>query len=172
MKKTIWLIAAMLFAAGCYYDVEHPFPTPTQGDTCSRSSSSIACSWDHLRITVVESKVAEQPFGPYLSPDAGYKYVAVLVQYESLQEESHILDNVLYTYSNWVLKDSQGFPHNALYGAEQGLDSGLLPPGDKVKGWLVFEVPEGETVFSLQTAFYYGYSGSLLSGTWSPLVTE
>jgi len=121
---------------------------------------------------VVESKVAEQPFGPYLSPDAGYKYVAVLVQYESLQEESHILDNVLYTYSNWVLKDSQGFPHNALYGAEQGLDSGLLPPGDKVKGWLVFEVPEGETVFSLQTAFYYGYSGSLLSGTWSPLVTE
>ena len=164
------LVFVALVAAGCAAYSVYPYPTPTQPDTCSKKTS-LYCVWDHVRINVVESKVAEQPFGPYRSPEAGYRYVAVLVQYESLQEESGILNNVLYTYSNWVLKDSQGFSYSALWDAEQGLSSGLLYPGEKVKGWLVFEVPEGETVLSLQTTFFGPY-GSLLSGTWSPLETE
>lgn len=162
MKKQIGLLAVVFlvvgfFIAGCggstakVTDTPEATvqPTPTPEPTQEIAGVGYYIEWTDVRVSLVEAGVYSN-YNEYFAPDAGNKFVAVLVEYEALA------DNVSYNPFFWTLRDSQGFSYNYyIFGKEPALDSSNeLRAGRKVKGWLTFQVPVGETQFYLSMDDY------------------
>lgn len=80
-----------------------------------------------------------ETYSPYLNPDSGNHYVAVDLTIASKADEGVSVNEF-----NAVLKDSEGYQYRPTY---TGKDPQLgaendLPLGDKVRGWITFEVPD------------------------------
>lgn len=157
MKKQIGLLAVVFlvvgfFIAGCGGSTAKVTDTPeatvestpTPEPTQEIAGVGYYIEWTDVRVSLVEAGVYSN-YNEYFAPDAGNKFVAVLVEYEALA------DNVSYNPFFWTLRDSQGFSYNYyIFGKEPALDSSNeLRAGRKVKGWLTFQVPVGETQFYL-----------------------
>lgn len=118
--------------------------------------------------TFVEVDLAVDTTGMVSQPDAGNVLVAVLVEIEGINP-----DGAAYGPSFFTLRDdAQGFEYHASpFGMEPQLQSSNdLAPGDTVRGWVNFEVPEaaaeaaaplvliyapgGLSVFPLETTIY------------------
>lgn len=118
--------------------------------------------------TIVEVDLAVDTTGMVSQPDAGNVLVAVLVEIEGINP-----DGAAYGPSFFTLRDdAQGFEYHASpFGMEPQLQSSNdLAPGDTVRGWVNFEVPEaaaeaaaplvliyapgGLSVFPLETSIY------------------
>ncbi len=90
----------------------------------------------------------------YFDPDAGNKFVSVLVEVEAL------VDGMSYSTFSFSVSDSQSFTYNGTFigGKEPELgSSSVLLAGRKAKGWLTFEVPKGEYEFILIMNDYPNY---------------
>jgi hypothetical protein len=157
VKKQIGLLAVVflvvgLFIAGCGGSTGKATdapeatvkPTPTAEPTQEIAGVGYYIEWTDVRVSLVEAGVYSD-YNEYFAPDAGNKFVSVLVEYEALA------NGVSYNPFFWTLRDSQGFSYNYyIFGKEPALDSSNeLQAGRKVKGWLTFQVPVGETQFYL-----------------------
>ncbi len=91
----------------------------------------------------------ETPFqlGQFESePEAGQRYIGVELSVTNTTDE----DQVLSTLVNTELKDSTGQRFNvALVGLERPQIDGTVLPGDTLRGWAVFEVPNESTGLQL-----------------------
>jgi len=87
-------------------------------------------------------------------PEAGKLWVAALVEIEGINP-----DGASYNPFFFKVRDEQGFEYNfAAFGREPALKSGNdLKPGQKVKGWMTFEVPK--TVKALTLVYTPGFMG-------------
>jgi hypothetical protein len=84
-------------------------------------------------------KVIRWPGQQFLKPEPGNQFVAVLVEIEGIDA-----DGASYNPFYFSVKDPDGFEYNFnAFGKEPQLQSGnQLAPGDKVTGWVTFEVPK------------------------------
>lgn len=155
MKKQIGLLAVVFlivgfFIAGCggstarVTDTPEATVKPTPEPTQEVAGVGYYIEWSDMRVTLLEAGVYRAE-NEYFAPDPGNKLVSVLVEYEALA------DGVSYNPFYWSLQDSQGFSYNYdIFGKDPALDSSNdLRAGRKVKGWVTFEVPAGETQFYL-----------------------
>jgi len=87
-------------------------------------------------------------------PEAGKLWVAALVEIEGINP-----NGASYNPFFFKVRDEQGFEYNfAAFGKEPALKSGNdLKPGQKVKGWMTFEVPK--TAKALTLVYTPGFLG-------------
>lgn len=71
--------------------------------------------------------------------DEGKVYVVADVTIEATQAD------VPYNFFYFGLKDSEAFTYDPAIGADPDIGSGTLPAGDRARGLVAFEVPEGAT---------------------------
>ncbi len=83
----------------------------------------------------------------FIKADPGNKIVAVKVQIEGISK-----DGASYNPFFFTVKDPKGFEYNfSAFGEEPQLQSGNnLDPGDKVTGWVNFEVPKKTKKLTLE----------------------
>jgi hypothetical protein len=78
----------------------------------------------------------------------GHHYVAIEVVVEGTED-----DEIDYGYTDayyFKLTDSEGFAYPAIYEGAKPMLAGVdLEPGEKTRGWLTFEVADGNDVASL-----------------------
>jgi hypothetical protein len=96
-----------------------------------------------IALTVVE--VGTWNGGDFAAPDPGNVYLTAQLLIENVTH-----DEAPYSLMYCAVKDADAFEYDAsLWSPEPGLSSGELPKGDKVRGWVAFEVPEKATGFVL-----------------------
>jgi hypothetical protein len=82
----------------------------------------------------------QNELGKFRKADKGKTYVVVEVLIENVGRDDPIPYNPLY----FKLKDEDGFEYNPnILGPDKSLMSGELPKGDKVRGVVAFEIPNG-----------------------------
>jgi hypothetical protein len=81
-----------------------------------------------------------------LKPEAGKLWIAALVEIEGINP-----DGATYNPFFFKVRDEEGFEYNFnAFGKDPQLQSGNeLKPGQKVKGWMTFEVPATAKKFTL-----------------------
>lgn len=77
--------------------------------------------------------------GQFFTAEAGKEYVIVDVLIDAMGDKAAY--NLLY----FKVKDADGREYTPAIGADDGLNSGELPKGDKVRGNVAFQVPAGAT---------------------------
>ncbi len=80
-------------------------------------------------------------------PTPGTRLVAVELEIGCLADSHH------FTPQETSLIDSRGRRHEAVYramAAHRAIPTGIISMGDRVRGWLAFELPEGVTAVSLE----------------------
>lgn len=107
-------------------------------------------------LTVMEVRDPAISDNMFIKPEAGNRFVAVLVRVENLSNEPAPY-NPLY----FKLRDAAGFEYNAslFAAAEPSLKAGELPAGDSALGWVTFEIGEAARPTSLK------YKPLILFGT-------
>jgi hypothetical protein len=91
-----------------------------------------------LTVTIVTADVNAKPANQFITPKAGDRFVVVQVLYENTGS-----DAVSYSPFDWKLIDSSGFTYtDAFSGIDQQLNSGNLPSGGRVRGYVSYEVPQ------------------------------
>lgn len=99
------------------------------------------------------------PTNAFLKPEAGQRFLAILVQ-----EENTSSDEQNYTFLNYRLKNSdEGIEYGRGFtDLEPDLGSGIVRPEQKARGYIIFEVPtdtetnELELQYVLRTPFQSG----------------
>lgn len=114
-----------------------PASEPTAAVTIGRMGETIAQGGYRLTVTKVEEA---QAFGDFARAEAGKKLVAVEMLIESGADEGVDINPMFYA----KVKDADGYEYSAsLAGKEPTLKAqNNLPKGEKVRGWVTFEVPE------------------------------
>jgi hypothetical protein len=86
------------------------------------------------------------PGTDFIKPSAGQKWIAALAEIEGINP-----DGASYNPFFFKVRDDQGFEYNfSAFGKQPQLQSSNdLPPGETVKGWVTFEVPETAQTFTL-----------------------
>lgn len=91
-------------------------------------------------ITVSQVDKSFTPDNQFETPKAGNSFVAVEILYQATGT-----DKLSYSPSDWKIKDGSGAEFTSAYVSKTPeLQSGDLNPGEKVRGWEVFEVPTGD----------------------------
>lgn len=84
----------------------------------------------------------------YILPQSGYEFVKVQV---AIENDSS--NQISYNTFDWKIKDSKGVIKDVAfvtYSVDGTLESGELAPNGKVSGFIIFEVPSGDTELVLQ----------------------
>jgi hypothetical protein len=150
MKKALSVFAVALLLVGCggstgtAVDTPQATQKPTATPTQEIAGVGYFIEWTDVKISLLDANVYTD-YNEYFGPDAGFKFVSVLVEYEAL------VDGVSYNPLYWKLVDSESYGYEYYFmGQEPALDSSnALMAGRKAKGWLTFQVPEAETTFYL-----------------------
>lgn len=96
-----------------------------------------------IALTITE--VTTSMGADFFKPDTGNVYLVASVLIENVTR-----DETPYNPMYFGVKDSEAFEYKStLWSPDPGLKSGNLPKGDKVRGNVAFEVPEGATGFVL-----------------------
>lgn len=101
---------------------------------------------DGLKLSVNEFDMEYMPEDDFYYPGTDMKYVAV---------ELHMVNDsnepVYYSDYNFKLKDSDNYSYDVVFGGakQPTFSSGSLAVGQELRGWITYEVPANETVFSL-----------------------
>ena len=111
-----------------------------------------------MALTVVQAKKANL-INDMLDAQAGNIFVIAEVLIENT-ERTELPYNPLY----FGIKDADGFQYQASFAApEPSLQSGTLAQGDKVRGWIAFEVKDGAKGLTLS------YEPLVLLGGYKPI---
>jgi hypothetical protein len=148
------LLAIVMVACGDAATVVETDPTPTaeapgqspassNGDQPDNGGGGAAKVGDKIKLgdeqyfTVKE--VDRWPGSDFIRPDAGMKFVAVLTQIEGINPEGSSYNPFFFT-----LRDTDGFEYefSAFSKEPQLQSSNRLQAGEKVQGWVTFEVPK------------------------------
>lgn len=105
---------------------------------------------DNQYFTVKEVQI--WPGDDFIKADEGNQFVSMLVEVEGIDPEGSSYNPFFFS-----VKDSDGFEYNfSAFGSEPMLQSGNdLAAGDKVSGWVTFEMPTSvsEVVLTYQPDF-------------------
>lgn len=94
------------------------------------------------------------------TPDSGNVFLIIEVVIENVSRDEEAPYNPLY----FSVKDSEGFEYNtAIAAPDPSLQSGNLPKGDKVRGFVAFEVR------STATGFIVTYEPLVIFGGYEPI---
>lgn len=105
-----------------------------------------AVALNSATVTVVSVDLDYKSSDQFTQPKAGNRFVAVEILYENTGA-----DKVSYNPFDWKLSDSSGFSYEHGYsGKGPELNSGDLAAGEKARGFITYEVPQGATGLSLK----------------------
>jgi hypothetical protein len=91
-------------------------------------------------ITIAQVNKNFTPDNQFETPKAGNSFIAVEILYEATGT-----DKLSYNPFDWKVKDGSGAEFTSAFVTKTPeLHSGDLNPGEKVRGWEVFEVPTGD----------------------------
>lgn len=100
---------------------------------------------DNLIFTV--NSVRTDEGGDFIKPDEGNIYYIIDVTVENTGDESEIVSSMIM----FRLSDSEGYNYSITFGPEtKGQLDGEVSPGRKIRGELVFEIPEDSTGLELE----------------------
>jgi hypothetical protein len=112
-------------------------------------------NFDGKKVTVTSVERNWNSGSQFTTPQSGYEFVKVQI---TIENDSS--NQISYGTYDWQLQDSKGVIKDvafATYSTDGALGSGDLAPNGKVSGFIIFEVPSGDTGLVLQ------YSPSFLS---------
>lgn len=146
------LLPLLLFAAACNEEIDHPeSPTPEMPDPTPPSVFAIGemietVHENRLTVHTVEFDVMDQ----YITPEPGNIYIAFDVEGCANSTEAATLNP---NYFRVQMPDSSRI--NSYIGIrEPALNHTELVPGDCVRGWVTFEVPEAQRPTSINFETY------------------
>jgi hypothetical protein len=95
------------------------------------------------------------PGTEFIGPAAGQKWIAALAEIEGINP-----DGASYNPFFFKVRDEQGFEYNYnAFGKEPQLQSSNdLQPGQTIKGWVTFEVPDTAQTFTLVYTVFFNDS--------------
>lgn len=135
--------------------VENGNQSQTQGEESADSGSekttfaiNEAISFDGKEVTVTGVERNWDSGNEFITPESGKEYVKVSV---TIKNSSN--SQISYNTYDWKMKDSTGdiqSPDSVVYTVDGALSSGELAEGGTKTGFLVFEVPSGDTGLVLQ----------------------
>lgn len=97
-----------------------------------------------LNLTVVSADTNATADSQYRTPAPGKKFVVAQLLYQNVGTDP--IDP-----GTWTLADSQGFIYQMTFGVkEPSLDYHSINPGDKLRGYIAFEVPGNATGLALK----------------------
>lgn len=105
-------------------------------------------SFDNKKVTVTSIERNWNSGNEFIAPSSGKEFVKVQV---SIENNSN--DQISYNTFDWKIQDSKGVIQSAAsvtYTVDGALNSGELAKNGKVAGFIVFEVPNGDTGLTLQ----------------------
>lgn len=156
--KRVWfwvLVVIVLIGIGA---ANAPKETPkvSNGSASSENSSGEPTTFkpgdtiefDGKKVTVAAPQRDWSTGNQYIKPDSGNEFVKVQVTIENNSSSE-----ASYNTFDWKMQDSKGVIKDVAsvaYGVDGALNSGQLAPKGKVAGFLVFEVPSGDTGLTLR----------------------
>lgn len=157
--KRFWAWFGIIVLLGIVISVASPKETPKLADGSPSGSSEQkteqtsfkpgdTIAFDGKKVTVAAPERNWDTGNQFMKPDAGNEFVKVQVAIENSSA-----NEVMYNTFDWKLQNSKGVIKDVAtiaYGIEGALSSGELAPGGKVAGFLVFEVPAGDTGLTLR----------------------
>ncbi len=135
--QTVSAITLALRDADSFRGVSSPIsPTPDDDDDGTTTSVSRSSSEQNgIRVTFLGSDLNAEGTE---SPATGKRYVAVEVTIENRSDET-----LRYAPDDFQVTDSAGRAYPAVEGGvDPAITLGELAPGDAIRGWISFEVPE------------------------------
>jgi hypothetical protein len=131
-----------------------PAPTEAEGPKTFGIGDSIEVTGEYVDDVLVTVAKVEQKskYGEYDRPKSGNVYLAVLFEYEAIE------DGASYNPFDWqVFVDGTAVDNFTfvLDGPEPELHSGTLPKGRRASGWVVYEVPkDGQVLLSYKANMF------------------
>lgn len=146
------------FVLATQSNVQRPYVDNAVQSTSSASqvfSQGDTINFSGLRITVNSTSIFESN-SPYIKPKSGYKFLAIDVTVENVNADPSGYGNPF----NFSLKDQDGYTYtDVLVGKDPSIKSDSIGKGEKVRGFLTFEVPSSQTKLQLK------YSPSVFSNS-------
>lgn len=105
-------------------------------------------SFDDKEVTVSNIERNWNSGNQFITPDSGNEFVKVQVTIKNSSS-----DQISYNTFDWKMKDSSGVikdVDSSAFSVDGGLNSGELAEGGQVAGFLVFQVPAGDSGLVLQ----------------------
>lgn len=159
--KRFWVWVGIIVLVGIVANALSPKETPKFADGASSNSSSSeqkkeqatfktgdVIEFDGKKVTVATPERNWDTGNQFMKPESGNEFVKVQVTIENNSNTE-----ASYNTFDWKLQDSKGVIKDVAsiaYGIDGALNSGDLAPGGKVAGFLVFEVPTGDTGLTLR----------------------
>lgn len=158
--KRVWVWLGIIVLVGIIANGLAPKDTPKLADDSSSNASSTTeteqttfkpgdvIEFDGKKVTVAAPERNWDTGNQFMKPESGNEFVKVQVTIENNSNTE-----APYNSFDWKLQDSKGVIKDVAsvaYGIDGALNSGDLAPGGKVEGFLVFEVPEGDTGLTLR----------------------
>lgn len=157
--KRVWfwvLVVIVLIGIGA---ANAPKETGTKVNDSGSSSSSNSdtptifkpgdtIEFDSKKVTVAAPQRNWSTGNEYIKPNSGNEFVKVQVTIENNSSSE-----ASYNTFDWKMQDSKGVIKDVAsvaFGVDGALSSGQLAPKGKVAGFLVFEVPSGDTGLTLR----------------------
>lgn len=93
-----------------------------------------------LNLTLIVHGVSRSKGNEFFQPEAGKYYLILDLEFRNNGEEEEAISSLM----EMKIKDSEGREYSiALYPYETQLPEGDIRPGEKIRGQVAFEVPEG-----------------------------
>lgn len=141
----------ILVVIGMIASAANPNSTPTKvGDNASGTTqektqfaTGEVIAFDGKEVTVATAERNWDSGNQFIKPESGKEFVKVQVTIENKSDSE-----ASYNTFDWKLQDSQGVikdVDSSAFVADGALNSGNLAPNGKVSGFLVFQVPAGDS---------------------------
>jgi hypothetical protein len=158
--KRVWVWIGIVVLLVIVASALSPKETPKLADGSSTSADSSQKSeqttfeagdtieFDGKKVTVAAPERNWDSGNQFITPQTGNEFLKVQVTIENNSNSE-----AMYNTFDWKLQDSKGVIKDvasAAYSVDGALNSGQLAPKGKVSGFLVFEVPTGDTSLTLR----------------------
>lgn len=155
-KRTwFWILIILVLIGIGAANAPKETPKLANGDSSNAASSEQTTfkpgdtiEFDGKKVTVAAPERNWSTGNQYMTPNSGNEFVKVQVTIENNSSSQ-----ASYNTFDWKMQDSKGVIKDVAsvaYSVDGALNSGQLAPKGKIAGFLVFEVPTGDTGLTLR----------------------